>query len=256
MKQPWVNKQEKLRLEKIERLKNEIRTKLLTFGPFSEPEVNQFMDKAIHTINIGLTDPSFMIPHDETLQKRFLEEPNLWVKTREFLHTLPYEELAFTTKYDYYNYLDSEPKHYHGDIIITDPCYVIKDNDWDAICDDQNTEINGLPGTMMRDTIFGDWSCTTLNTITKEPIGHFCADAGMVAVFNLAEVLRYNPKFDYHKTKDWTTTLIENFDGTCQFIIKHHTGKYGDDFSVHIKGTGINFVTNEPIEFITFQSGF
>ena len=77
MKQPWVNKQEKLRLEKIERLKNEIRTKLLTFGPFSELEVNQFMDKAIHTINIGLTDPSFMIPHDETLQKRFLEEPNL-----------------------------------------------------------------------------------------------------------------------------------------------------------------------------------
>ena len=185
---------------------------------------------------------------------------NKQVKLRlEKMGTLPYapyENLAFTMRQDYLDYLDSEPKHYHGDIIITDPRYVVKDNDWDVVCVKGSTETIGIFSGMMRGTIYGDWSCTTLDTITKKPIGHFCADSGMVAVFDLAEVLRYNPGFDYHKTRDWTTTLIENFDGTCQFIVKHHRGGYRDNFSVHVKGLGVNFVTKEPIQFMSFQSGF
>ena len=35
------------------------------------------------------------------------------------------------------------------------------------------------------DTLYGDWSCTTYNTDTKEEIGYYCADAGLVSVFSL-----------------------------------------------------------------------
>lgn len=35
-------------------------------------------------------------------------------------------------------------------------------------------------------------------TVDLKNIGGFCADAGMVAVFLLDEVLKYNPNFDYH----------------------------------------------------------
>jgi hypothetical protein len=38
--------------------------------------------------------------------------------------------------------LDSDKKHFCGDIIITDPCYIAKDNDWpdflDAAYDGEN----------------------------------------------------------------------------------------------------------------------
>lgn len=49
-----------------------------------------------------------------------------------------------------------------------------------------------------RDTITGDWPCATFKADTNEELGNFCADSGMVAVFLLEEVLKYNPDFDYH----------------------------------------------------------
>ena len=116
--------------------------------------------------------------------------------------------------------------------------------------------IKNLPGAIMHDTIYGDWSCTTFDAKTKKSIGHFCADAGLVAVFDLAEVLKYNPSFDYHITKKWTTTLIKDFDGDVWFEIKHYNKPYGDDYSVHVVGRGVNTKTNEPFEFITRQTGF
>ena len=66
--------------------------------------------------------------------------------------------------------MDSKPKYFKGDIIITDPCYVLKHIDREKV------------EYIARDTIYGDWSCTTFNTDTKEAIGKFCADSGMVAV--------------------------------------------------------------------------
>lgn len=49
-------------------------------------------------------------------------------------------------------------------------------------------------------------------TVDLKNIGGFCADAGMVAVFLLDEVLKYNPNFDYHINRLWTTTLIKDND--------------------------------------------
>ena len=77
-------------------------------------------------------------------------------------------------------YLDMRME-FDGDIIITDPCYIIredKDSDWDTCCCGFDMEKLGINHYMTRDTLHGDWSCTTYNAETKESIGRFCADAG------------------------------------------------------------------------------
>ena len=108
---------------------------------------------------------------------------------------------------------------------------------------------------------------TDANTDTKEPIGSFCADAGLVSVFLLDEVLKYNPDFDYHINKPWTTTLIKDFKGTVQMVVKREEGVYEDttkyhtkgetweDFSLEVVGHGINKVTGEPTNFVGIQTG-
>lgn len=153
-------------------------------------------------------------------------------------------------------YIDSDPVHFDGDIIITDPCYLLsRSNDGDDWQDcDYGEDLGkiGLKHWMSRDTIYGDWSCTTYNKDTKEVLGNFCADSGMVCVADLNEVLSYNPDFDYHIAKPWTTTLIKNFSGTVRFIVR----KYKSDFYVEVKGTGVNTETKEPLNFITQQTGF
>lgn len=43
-----------------------------------------------------------------------------------------YSRLRFPELYSYTRYLDSELTEFDGDIIITDPCYILKeDSDWD-----------------------------------------------------------------------------------------------------------------------------
>ena len=102
-------------------------------------------------------------------------------------------------------------------IIITDPCYFIKDSDWDAgWYEDGNLSDLGINGGAT-DTIYGDWSCTTYDG-SDNVIGEFCADAGMVAVASLKDVLVYNPEFDYHINNPSTTTTIENFAGEVDFV--------------------------------------
>jgi len=72
-------------------------------------------------------------------------------------------------------------------------------------------------------------------------LGNFCADSGLVGVFLLDEVLKFNPKFDYHITKPWTTTLIKDFDGKIEM---------GRD-----KEDGVSVIGEGNINFYTTQSG-
>lgn len=161
----------------------------------------------------------------------------------------------------YNELLDSEPMEFDGDIIITDPCYIMRakhhgtipmyENDWEESEYGYNMEKLGIHNYMTRDTLCGDWSCTVYNTDTKAEIGEFCADAGLISVINLDEVLKYNPDFDYHINKPWTTTLIKNFKGTVQFVVEMECGI----FNVKVIGNGIDKETGEPINFEGFQTG-
>lgn len=155
---------------------------------------------------------------------------------------------------------------FKGTIIITDPCYLrLPDHIDDEI--DQFTG-NGLSqfgftSYIWEDTLYGDWSCTTFklekplgnrkvselsdDDLKDEILGTFCADAGLVGVFLLDEVLKANPNFDYHITKPFTTTLIEDFDGDVSYITE--INKETQDEFAYIVGTG-------NINFITAQTGF
>jgi hypothetical protein len=154
---------------------------------------------------------------------------------------------------------------FKGDVIITDPCYIMKDaengfpecgDDWGNSDYGSNMEALGIKTYLTRDTIYGDWSCTTFNTDTKEAIGKFCADAGLVSVMLLSEVLAYNPNFNYHKEKPWTTTLIKDFDGDIDIKVLDRNPEdcdcedkedcCCDEQYVSVVGTGnINFRTSQ-----------
>lgn len=202
-------------------------------------------------------------------------------------------------------YESSEVMEFDGDIIITDPCYIIKpmdktkepkgedyfsypnvtdypdydpalgksdmrnaeykkwvadfnkwydeEDDWEKCKYGEDMEALGIRNSITKDTLYGDWSCTTYNSDTEEEIGQFCADAGMVSVFLLDEVLKYNPGFNYHSNKPWTTTWIRDFKGTVQIVVI----PYGDDeYDVEVVGHGVNKVTGEPINFIGRQTGY
>lgn len=190
------------------------------------------------------------------------------------------------TKYDTITpkqyYKNKTKKHFKGDIIITDPCYVIKDSnntDWELSGYGENMECLGITEYVSSDTIVGDWSCEVFdignktiddicnaksNKFKMKSIGEFCADAGMVAVFDLNNVLKYNPDFDYYITKKHTTTLIRAFDGDIEIIAveviynsndkiksikRSSVNKDGkvvitDDTAVMVIGTGnVNFIS-------------
>lgn len=148
---------------------------------------------------------------------------------------------------------------FKGDIIITDPCYIDTDDNklWDSpdidIFEGSGLDNHGFSNYIWEGTIYGDWSCTAfqlkedakalpIEEITsshiENTIGEFCADAGLVGVFLLDEVLAFNPKFDYHINRPWTTTLIKDFDGEIEYEV------WEDE--AYIRGTGnINFVTRQ-----------
>lgn len=158
---------------------------------------------------------------------------------------------------------------FKGTIIITDPCYVVKDEDWknvscyDSMSDDL-TNIMDLSQCIAESTLCGDWSCIT-SKVEKNPydvidtlvdnrsedgsyeydddlpydvLGQFCADAGEVGVFYLDEVLKYNPDFeDWMRVHDWCVTTVDDFDGEIEYFVD-------SDNDAHIVGIGnINFFT-------------
>lgn len=196
---------------------------------------------------------------------------------------------------------------FKGTIIITDPCYVIKkDNypspkpsdfnlpesirtkpyteyktpdelaykaacekyfaeynekdDWSRCDCGYNMEALGISTYFTEDTIYGDWGCSTYkiaeypykvinNFVEAEEkgkdykidcfkLGDFCADAGLVSVFLLDEVRKYNPDIDeWIASHDWCVTTIPDFVGEVNYYVDKNK-------EAHIIGIGnINFFT-------------
>ena len=153
---------------------------------------------------------------------------------------------------------------FDGDIIITDPCYIShgldesrRDDDWKECNYGENMEILGIHNYITNSTIYGDWSCHTFEKKTHKILGRFCADAGLVSVFDLNEILNYNPKYNDPVEKPWTVTLIKNFKGRV-WIEKHWNDEDINGWSSYIKvvGKGVDKITGEKIEFFTSQTGF
>lgn len=150
--------------------------------------------------------------------------------------------------------------------IITDPCYIIKKDseDWRKCDYGDNMAALGLTNYISESTRYGDWSCSTWSTPRKDveaqleelnalgrarwelmkQYGEDSVQAKIyddkIAVFLLDEVLKYNPDFDYHINREWTTTLIKDFDGEINYYV---------DDDAHIIGVG-------NVNFFTTQTGF
>lgn len=68
--------------------------------------------------------------------------------------------------------------------------------------------------------------------------------------------MSYNPSFDYHTERPWTTTLIKDFEGDVWFEVKEeYDEEYGYDYLVEVVGKGRNTKTGERIEFRSTQTG-
>lgn len=130
----------------------------------------------------------------------------------------------------YYRFVDSEPVQFDGDIIITDPCYIVPNDNWSDFCDEHKDIFDdskkqptffkySKSKTMIyRDTVFGDWGCNVYNNSRKK-IGYFCADAGLVCVVTKEDALKINPEFD---CTDYGIACIDDFHGKVWFEVKYN----------------------------------
>lgn len=253
MNKEWVAKKELERKERVEFLTSKIKETLLSMDGYTDEEKQMFIDRFYEMKNLGMYGTHMLLPH---IRGKFKYGDELYNKTYGILDSLPYDELLTTERYNYAIFLDSDKKHFCGDIIITDPCYIAKDDDWPDFLDAAYDGENEIKTFIERDTIYGDWSCTVFDTISRKEIGTFCADAGFVGIFDLKEVMAYNPSFDYHTERPWTTTLIKDFEGDVWFEVKEeYDEEYGYDYLVEVVGEGRNIKTGERIEFRSTQTG-
>lgn len=160
-----------------------------------------------------------------------------------------------------FNYVDIGPYEFDGDIVITDPCYVI-DRDAEGI-DYYDTEALMKSGKfrqgMSNSTLYGDWGCTTFDTKIEGKIyGEFGADSGMVCVLYLDDIKKVSPEgYEWLMNKEssasWSATIIRNFKGTVTFEIKeeHYEFEGEDciDYVLEVIGHGIDKKTGEEINF-------
>lgn len=273
MNKEWQKKKEEWYNAEITRRKNEVIDVINSCEFINDDERKELIsefDKWLKDASFSFYSKigSFCLNHKNEIDKVTKWLTKIYNLDIRSLDTMIEHKAYYTGLY----YLDSEPMEFDGDIIITDPCYIINDDtaeeDHWELCNYGNEMENlGIHNYMTRNTLYGDWSCTTYSD-TGDVLGHFCADAGLVSVFLLDEVLKYNPKFDSHIKSDWTTTWIKDFKGTVQFVVVytdgyyeedseyHEKGEHWEDYSVQVVGKGINKITGEPINFVGKQTGF
>lgn len=144
-------------------------------------------------------------------------------------------------------FTSTEKKKFKGTIIITDPCYIIKDDDWKRSGYGEFFDKLGINTFLSHETIYGDWSCTTVNKDTNKSLGEFCADAGMVCVVLKEELDKYNP--DWNKTLEyWCYTEIPDFDGEISIEVQNYKDKkesFENKFVSVIGSGNINFYTSQ-----------
>lgn len=189
--------------------------------------------------DIIITDPCYVMK-DEKDYKDFSSEPQL----EAFVSVFPVLEDFFNNKELMEQYSKDYEKYHNAR-----QAWEKENPDHWKLCDyGFNMEALGFTTYLTSDTEYGDWSCTTYEEETKKELGGFCADAGLVSVFLLEEVLKYDPKFDYHLNRPWTTTLIKDFEGDIEithFEDEEETVKRPEkEVSVIGKGN-VNFFTTQ-----------
>lgn len=212
--------------------------------------LNNILDNSDETKDIRLK-----IIDEERISKEF-EEKGIF--TNKYLRLL-----RWNNPKHFYRYVDIGPYEFDGDIVITDPCYVLTSEE--LHCAERDDLIKaGFREAMVNSTLYGDWSCTTFDINSKEILGEFCADGGEVCVLYLDDLEKiqpagYNWLVNFGGIERGCATLIKNFKGTITFVISEEHFKFeGEDcidYELKVVGKGINSATGEPLEFIGTQTG-
>lgn len=141
-------------------------------------------------------------------------------------------------------------QNFEGTIVITDPCYFINDEIWQALCSevwfedrkstpftDSGTIYMGNIKILYSTTAHGDGSyeVTDCRGITQKEFG---VDAGMMAVIT---------KEDYERLSNDELTVglyavVEEFDGA---VIAHSDGNFTGDLTVFTDGTNNEDIDND-----------
>lgn len=159
------------------------------------------------------------------------------------------------------NHSPTRDKEHEAYMQAMNKYYDCPNDDWDYCDCGAKMGKLGFTNSIVTSTRYGDWSCTTVqldNHNDRHPVGKlgkFCADAGLVGVFLLDEVLKYNPDYKDHLEKDWTTTLIKDFHG--EIMIKETIKKYEDEETGEVgECSTVSVIGNGNINFETVQTGF
>lgn len=105
-------------------------------------------------------------------------------------------------------------QQFNGTIIITDPCYIMNNEDYDKT--NYGKELNKLGFTtyLVANTGYGDWTNEIAQDSTGTSLGQFCADSGQVCVV-LKEEIEKNPAClkEFSSLQKHCYTEIKDFNG-------------------------------------------
>ena len=149
--------------------------------------------------------------------------------------------------------IELESAYFNGDIIITDPGYLVNDMDEWTKCERGHAMENlGFRNFLSRNTLIGDWYCEVFKSsgsrlwypqAPEKKFGEFSADSAQVGVFLLREILQYDPQWNFYIENPQCACLIKNFTGTVKIVVKLDPD--GDE-SMHLIGVGTqSFFTRE-----------
>lgn len=199
----------------------------------------KMLDKRYLEGDIIITDPMYIVNHakledESTKPQKEQFYPVGWIPPTEEDYFNNTEKALFAKRYE---------QSYKEAI---DSWYRALPSDWDVCNYGDNMNHLGFRDYMVQDTIYGDWSCTAFD-LNSNILGRFTSDSGLVGVFLLSEILKYNPRWDIYLSKPYCATLITNFAGDVMIINKG--GIFPGDCDVRIVGNG-------NICFYTKQTGF
>ena len=124
---------------------------------------------------------------------------------------------------------------FKGDIIITDPMYIMKsEEDWNLCEYGGNLEALNIC-TYITSGHGDEIGSDVVSLDTSKKLGEFCSDSWMVSIMSLAEVKEYNSDFDKELGKH-CYTIIKNFEGEVQLFEMEEDD--GTDQRLYFMGKG------------------
>jgi hypothetical protein len=107
--------------------------------------------------------------------------------------------------------------YFNGDIVITDPMYIVKsEEDWHRCEYGEKLEALNI-FTYITSGNGDEFASDVISLDTPKRLGEFGSDSCMVSVMLLNEVRQYNSDFDKDLGKH-CYTVIKDFDGEVQLI--------------------------------------